>query len=99
MKTDEIKGEYVTDAMEMIGMTKPKQIIQEVSGFVPVFEAILEKYDDHITALVFGRRWQYCRMEDGVCKASLETIANDLKLSKATIMRHTELLVRDKYLI
>jgi DnaD/phage-associated family protein len=74
-------------------------IVQEVSGFVPVFEVLLERYEDHITALVFGRRWQYCRMEDGVCRASLETIANDLKVSKATVMRHTELLVRDEYLI
>ncbi len=76
-----------------------REIVQEVSGFVPVFEALLEKYADHITALVFGRRWQYCRMEDGVCRASLETIANDLKVSKATVMRHTDLLVADGYLI
>lgn len=95
----EKQAEYITDALEMIGMTEPKQIIQEVSGFVPVFEALLEKYDDHITALVFGRRWQYCRMRDGVCKASLETIANDLKISPATVMRHTERLVEDGYLI
>jgi hypothetical protein len=91
--------DYVTDALEMIGIAQTKQIIQEVSGFVPVFEAILEKYDDSITALVFGRRWQYCQMKDGVCKASLETIANDLKISKATVMRHTDLLVKDGYLI
>jgi hypothetical protein len=98
-KDDHAAQQEVADALEMIGLTKPKQIIQEVSGFVPVFEALLGKYNDHITALVFGRRWQYCRMEDGVCKASLETIAKDLKLSKATIMRHTDLLVKDGYLI
>lgn len=90
---------YINDALEMIGMNKPKEIIQIVSGFVPVFEVLLEKYDDHITALVFGRRWQYCRMKDGVCTASLNTIAGDLKISPATVMRHTEKLVEDGYLI
>ena len=90
---------YITEALEMMGLSEPKQIIQEVSGFVPVFEAILEKYDDYVTALVFGRRWQYCRMEDGVCRAGLERIASDLKMSAATVMRHTEKLVEDGYLI
>jgi DnaD/phage-associated family protein len=95
----EQQADYITEALELIGLSEPKQIIQEVSGFVPVFEALLEKYDDHITALVFGRRWQYCRMKDGMCNASLERIAKDLKISAATVMRHTEKLVEDGYLI
>lgn len=93
------KPEYVTDALEMIGVSEPRQIVTEISGFVPVFDVLVEFYQDHITALVFGRRWQYCRMEDGVCRASLSRIAKDLHLDGATIMRHTEKLVKDGYLI
>jgi len=95
----EQQGDYITEAMELLGIAEPRQIVQEVSGFVPVFDVLLEKYDDHITALVFGRRWQYCRMKDGVCSASLDRIAKDLKISSATVMRHTEKLVADGYLI
>lgn len=95
----EQKTEYVADALEMIGVVKPKKIIQEISGFVPVFDVLVEAYHDHITALVFGRRWQYCRMEDGVCRASLSRIAKDLHLDEATILRHTEKLVNDGYLV
>lgn len=95
----EQKADYITEAMELLWIAEPRKIVQEVSGFVPVFEAILEKYDDHITALVFGRRWQYCRMKDGVCTASLDRIAKDLKISSATVMRHTEKLVEGGYLI
>jgi len=95
----EQKPEYVTDALEMMGVVKPKKIIQEISGFVPVFDVVVSFYEDHITALVFGRRWQYCRMEDGVCRASLSRLAKDLRLDEATIMRHTEKLVKDGYLV
>lgn len=91
--------DYVDEALEMIGFVEAKQIIQEVSGFVPVFEALLKAYEDPITALVFGRRWQYCRMEDGVCRASLSRLANDLQLDEATVMRHTQKLVEDGYFI
>ena len=87
------------DDLDLDGWVEPKQIIQEISGFVPVFDALVAHYNDPITALVFGRRWQYCRMSDGVCRASLHRIANDLQMDKATIMRHTEKLVADGYLI
>lgn len=95
----EPKPEYIADALEMIGISEPKQIITEVSGFVPIFEVVLNHYEDLITASVFGRMWQYCNMEDGVCKASLERIGKDLKISPATVMRHAEKLVNDGFLI
>lgn len=96
----EREPEYIVEAMDLLtGITEPRQVIQEISGFVPVFDMLLKKYQDPLTALVFGRRWQYCRMSDGVCRASLETIADDLSISKATVMRHTEKLVEDGFLI
>jgi hypothetical protein len=95
----EDQEEYVKDALEMMGIMEPKQIITEVSGFIPVFEVVLHHYKDYMTALVFGRMWQYCGMSDGVCKASLDRIGNDLEISATTVMRHAEKLVEDKYLI
>lgn len=91
--------DYITDALEMIGVSEPRKIITEVSGFIPVFEVVLHHYKDYMTALVFGRMWQYCNMSDGVCKASLERIGGDLEVSAVTVMRHAEKLVADGYLI
>ena len=93
------QADYVTDALEMMGIVEPKQIVTEISGFIPVFEIVLHHYKDYMTALVFGRMWQYCGMSDGVCKASLDRIGNDLEVSATTVMRHAEKLVEDKYLI
>jgi hypothetical protein len=95
----EQQEEYITDALEMIGVSEPRKIVTEVSGFIPVFEVVLHAYKDYMTALVFGRMWQYCNMSDGVCKASLERIGNDLEVSAVTVMRHAEKLVADGYLI
>ena len=90
---------YLTDALEMMGIVEPKQIVTEVSGFIPVFEVVLHHYKDYMTALVFGRMWQYCGMSDGVCRASLERIGKDIEVSAVTVMRHAEKLVNDGYLI
>lgn len=95
----EEKQEYITDALEMIGIVQPKKIETQISGWIPIFDYIANYYKDPITALVFGRRWQYCGMEDGVCRASLSKIAKDLHLDEATVMRHTEKLVKDGFLI
>lgn len=89
----------LSDALEMMGIVEPKQIVTEVSGFIPVFEVVLHHYKDYMTALVFGRMWQYCGMSDGVCRASLERIGKDIEVSAVTVMRHAEKLVNDGYLI
>jgi DNA-binding MarR family transcriptional regulator len=91
--------EYITDALEMMGIVEPKKIETQISGWIPVFDYVASFYNDPITALVFGRRWQYCGMEDGVCRASLSKIAKDLHLDEATVMRHTEKLVKDGFLV
>lgn len=95
----EDQPDYITDAEEMMGWNEPRRIVQEVSGFIPVFEVVMKFYNDHLTALVFGRIWQYCGMEDGVCRASLARIGKDLEISAATVMRHADKLVNDKFLI
>jgi hypothetical protein len=90
--------EYITDALEMMGIVEPKQIVTEISGFVPVFDVVIHNVKDHITALVFGRIWQYCGMSDGVCRATIERLADDLEVSSATIMRHIEILEKFGYI-
>ena len=51
-----------------------------------------------MSATVFGRMWRFCQMEDGVCKASLETIGEGIGVDKATIMRHAQKLGEAGYL-
>lgn len=95
----EEKPKYLEEALEMIGidLSKPKQIIQEVSGFTPLFDAVVQQYKDETRAAVHGAMWRFCQMEDGVCKASLSTIADMLGISPATVMRHAEALCEDGY--
>jgi hypothetical protein len=80
-------------------MSDPREVIQEVSGFYPMFEQLLKQYNDPITPAVFGVAWRYCQMKDGVCKASLRKIADILNVSEATVMRRLEALCNDGYLI
>lgn len=69
-----------------------------LSGFTPAPDALIKEYG-YMTALVWGRIWRYCQMSDGVCRASLETIAAGVGMSDRTIMRHIDPLVKDGYLI
>lgn len=95
----EDRPKYIDEALEMIGidLEAPKQIIQEVSGFTPLFDAVVQQYKDETRAAVHGAMWRFCQMEDGVCRASLSTIAEMLGISPATVMRHAEALCRDGY--
>ncbi|HND50425.1 MAG TPA: DnaD domain protein [Anaerolineales bacterium] len=76
----------------------PRQILTEVSGFTPVFDVIVDVYQDKIRALVFGAIWRFCQMEDKVCKASLEKIGKLIGVDKATVQRHVTILCNDGYL-
>lgn len=97
----EDQGDYITEALEMIGidLDKPKKIVQEISGFTPLFDAVVTMYKDETRAAVHGAMWRFCQMEDGVCKASLETIAKMIGVSPATVMRHAEALVSDGFFV
>lgn len=74
-----------------------KTILSEVQGFVPLIDSITQQHGVIVSA-VFGRIWRYCQMETGVCSASLETIADELRLSYATVQKHVKLLVKESYL-
>lgn len=73
------------------------KFLSEVKGFTPVID-ILANELGVITALVYGIVWRYCQMEDGVCKASRERIAQHAGISAKTVKRHLEKLCKSGYL-
>jgi hypothetical protein len=83
----------------IMGEDEARKILQEVSGFYPLFEVLLKRYNDLITPAVFGVAWRFCQMQDGVCRASLRKLAGILNISEATVMRRLEDLCNDGYLI
>ena len=74
-----------------------RTVLADVSGFTPVIDSIAREYG-LIRSAVFGRMWRYCQMQDGVCRASMETISEDLGIDRATVLRHAQELVNDGYL-
>jgi DNA-binding Lrp family transcriptional regulator len=74
-----------------------KTILAEVDGFTPVIDTVVAD-TDLVSAVVFGRIWRFCQMKDGICNASLETIAEDIGMDRASVMRHAKKLVDAGYL-
>lgn len=72
-------------------------ILTEVKGFTPLIDALVDDVG-LIQAAVYGKVWRYCQMKDGVCSASQETIAKELKVSRATVLRHLKELCKKGYL-
>ena len=70
--------------------------LTEVKGFTPVIDALAKEFG-LVTAAVYGVVWRYCQMEDKVCKASLETIAEHLNINRSTVLRHIEILCEHGY--
>ena len=75
-----------------------KTVLADVEGFTPLIDVLVEQYNGVLTAAVFGRVWRYCQGSYGDCKASLQTIADELGISYATTMRHIKALCADGYL-
>ncbi len=74
-----------------------KTILTNADGFTPIIDAIVQELG-LMSAVVFGRIWRYCQMEDQVCKASLETIGDGIGVDRATVMRHAKELCEAGYL-
>lgn len=74
-----------------------KTILGQLSGFTPVIDGMVLEVGAQ-SALVFGKMWRYCQMSDGVCKASQDRIAHELRMSRATINAHISKLVKAGYL-
>lgn len=74
-----------------------KMIPTEIKGFTPVIDVVVEEVG-LMAAVVFGRVWRYCQMEDGVCSASLERIASEIGTSRKTVERYVKKLCENGYL-
>jgi len=67
------------------------------SGFTPLFDIIVEN-TSHMTAVVYGLVERYSRMRNGVCKASIGTLAEKVGVSRQTIQRRLSELVEKGYI-
>lgn len=74
-----------------------KTILADVDGFTPIIDSIVTDLG-LMPAVVFGRIWRYCQMDDKVCKASLEKISEGIGVDRATVMRHAKSLCDAGYL-
>lgn len=72
-------------------------IVGEVRGFTPLLDALVEELG-LVAAAVYGVVWRYTRMHDGVCTASLETIAARAGVDRRTALRHIKGLCAAGYL-
>jgi DNA-binding Lrp family transcriptional regulator len=78
-------------------MDMSKTVLANVEGFTPVIDDIVKDVG-LMSAVVFGRMWRFCQMKDGVCNASLEKIAEEIGVDRATVMRHAKDLCAAGYL-
>lgn len=72
--------------------------LTEVKGFTPIIDALAQE-TSLTTAAVYGVVWRYCQMDDRICRASVETIAERIGVSRKTAERHLTILVDLGYLI
>jgi len=91
----------IADAEEMLGKGyhsgPPKVAPSKWSGFTPAPDIIITSCG-YVTALVWGKVWRYCQGRDGICRAKLERLADELGMSERTIIRHLEMLTANGYL-
>ena len=99
MDNEPITQEEIEEANQLLKGLDPDSVpIQsKIKGFTPLPDSIAETHG-LIRAAVFGKVWRYCQMRDGVCRASLETIAGGLGIDRSTVSRHVEVLCKDHYL-
>ena len=78
-------------------MSNERKISAVMGGFTPIFDAVVADVG-LVGAGVFGRIWRYCQMEDGICRASHDTIAAEVGLSRRTVLRWCRELCEAGYL-
>ena len=70
----------------------------EVKNFTILLDELIQRHGI-IAAAVFGRMWRYSQQRDGVCYAAIETIAENLNISRPTVHKHIKTLVKSQYII
>lgn len=74
-----------------------RTVLANVDGFTPVIDGLVQELG-LMSAVIFGRVWRYCQMEDGVCRASLEKIGDSIGVDRVTVLRHIKDLCDRGYL-
>lgn len=74
-----------------------KTILTNIDGWTPIIDSLVNEFNV-TTALIFGRVWRYCQMEDGACWAAQSTIADYFDMSRDTVSRALKSLVNAGYL-
>ena len=69
----------------------------EMGNFTPLFDVVI-RAAGVVGASVYGRVWRYCQGERGVCQASMDTIADELGMSRHTVLRWLKALCEVGYL-
>ncbi len=77
--------------------TTVRTVETKLSDFTPVSDGLAQELG-LVSAVVFGRAWRYCQMEDHVCRASIRTMAEGLGINEATVQRHLKKLTKAGYL-
>ena len=96
MDFDTVSQQDINDTREMMSASiVPVQ--SRIGGFTPLIDSLAELYGI-IRAAVYGKVWRYCQMKDGVCRASLETLADGMGVDRSTISRHLAALCEDGYI-
>lgn len=76
----------------------PGKYAVEIGGFTMVPDILVRQYS-FFTAGLYGKIWRYESMKDGCCRAATSTLADELGVSRDTIIEHLKILVRDGYII
>lgn len=63
----------------------------ELTNYTPVPDEIAQEFGI-IAAAVWGRMWRYAQMSDGVCRASYKMIADNLGITRNTVIKHISTL-------
>lgn len=75
-----------------------KTVLAEINGWTPLIDDLVNQFG-HDTAAAFGVVWRHCQMSDGLCRASLDTMAKMLGWgSRQRLAKHIAVLVENGYL-
>ena len=75
-----------------------RRVLANVSGFTPCPDILVELYS-HTTALVWGKIWRFEQMSEGVCRASILRLSNELNMDTKTIAKHIAVLEDGEYVV
>lgn len=71
--------------------------LDNAGGYTPVPDKLVREYD-FTTAYAWGKVWRYCRMANGTCTASHETIAKRAGMSRRSLIEKLNVLIEAGYI-